>query len=947
LWVTANNANSPDEDAPAADAAVEDAPAADARVEDADAADSSRLSRRRQRRTHRKTRGLAWPVAIGLLVRYVVAPFTGQNRDLGVWVRASEMGAYHLGLFARPDFSYPSGWGNVLQALGVLLPRIGLPASSFATRSTTMAPLAGLNHFSIFITSPWFNVAFKSVLFAFDLGTSLLLFALVLQMTGDERRARLAFVLFFLNPFVIFESAAHGAFDVMVGFFLLLGVYAVLNHRYGLAGAAISLGVLVKASPVVLLPVLLVAVVLDSRASRPDRRLSAVGAAVGRFVGAGIGVAVVCSVPELLSHSVSAMLSLTGARETSAPAFSSALSFYGLEVFKHMSWIPRLLGSHPTLVHVVSDASPVVVGLVGILWLLRRGLSASLLLAVTAAEFAALLLTAPQTQAQYLIWILPVVVALVAACEVGKFEFVTLSVAGVVIFAFVYGPGSYVFTLGAFTSLVSLHSLTSGALGWIADNRPGLLTVRETGTANGLVVPFVIVAQLLLIRRGLFPGRLARTATSAEAPAEVAPALETSQAQASVIPALETSRPEVVRSAGTVRLALRCAQLLVAGMLAAALVVVVFVGSGRPSGSVRLVSGSVQDGSLRTVIQLSPGAAQRSLRLVAFPVRSSPVTLRHLYVFYDGAYPEVGSSALITSAITGRLSDELALRNGHIPVSTVDAAQLSQVLRDTASAAGAVIVDITGVLPSSSFGPLVDLVKPWLDRGGVLLWGGATIGDYIAGPDAVRNGKIVVQRQSAQCVLSCVKSVPPTTSECAASGAKSATGQCIIVCQVAPATGRRACGPTSSSPTGPVAPVATPAGAALEISYRNAVPPQSLVGTASGGQGLGWSGDGGSSVTTVGVGAGAVVVFGGPVDENQDITQDMAAILLSHAYDISGPLSYTTVSTSRFAAGGGRYSWSVKLPASAATSPHPIEIFAMDPNVFGTLTASWTVAVPH
>ena len=48
----------------------------------------------------------------------------------------------------------------------------------------------------MFITSPWFNVAFKSVLFAFDLGTSLLLFALVLQMTGDERRARLAFVLF-------------------------------------------------------------------------------------------------------------------------------------------------------------------------------------------------------------------------------------------------------------------------------------------------------------------------------------------------------------------------------------------------------------------------------------------------------------------------------------------------------------------------------------------------------------------------------------------------------------------------------------------------------------------------------------------------------------------------------------------------------------------------------
>jgi hypothetical protein len=893
------------------------------------AEDTPVSSRHHERRLHRKTSGgLAWPVAIGLIVRYVLAPFTSWNRDLGVWVRASETGAYHLSLYARPDFSYPSGWGNVLQALGLLLPRLGLPASSFATRSSAMAPLAGLNHFSMFITSPWFNVSLKSVLFAFDLGTALLLFALVLQMTGDRRRARLAFMLFFLNPFVIFLSAVLGEYDVIVGFCVLLGAYCVLNHRYGLAGAAIGLGIVAKAAPIFVVPVLLCAIVLDSRSSSPDRRLVAVGTAVGRFVAAGIGVGAVCAVPELLSHSLSAMISLTTARETSAPV-SSGFSFYGLEVFRHMSWAKTWVATNPTLAHAISDAVPALVGIVGIVWLVRRGLSAPLLLAVIAAELAALLLTAPQTQPQYLIWLLPIVVALAAACGIGKFELATISVTAIILFAFVYGLGAFVFPLGAFTSLVPLRSLISGVTSWIGDSRPGIWAIRATEIPNSVVVVFVIAAELVLIKRGLFPGDDLATKEATD----VADSSEGPESQA--------------RDGRTASLALATAQLLVAGMLAAALVVVVFVGSGRPSGSVRLVSGSVQDGSLRTVIQLSPGAAQRSLRLVAFPVRSSPVTLRHLYVFYDGAYPEVGSSALITSAITGRLSDELALRNGHIPVSTVDAAQLSQVLRDTASAAGAVIVDITGVLPSSSFGPLVDLVKPWLDRGGVLLWGGATIGDYIAGPDAVRNGKIVVQRQSAQCVLSCVKSVPPTTSECAASGAKSATGQCIIVCQVAPATGRRACGPTSSSPTGPVAPVATPAGAALEISYRNAVPPQSLVGTASGGQGLGWSGDGGSSVTTVGVGAGAVVVFGGPVDENQDITQDMAAILLSHAYDISGPLSYTTVSTSRFAAGGGRYSWSVKLPASAATSPHPIEIFAMDPNVFGTLTASWTVAVPH
>ena len=169
------------------------------------------------------------------------------------------------------------------------------------------------------------------------------------------------------------------------------------------------------------------------------------------------------------------------------------MSFYGLEVFKHMSWIPNFLGARPTLVHAISNASPLLVGLVGIVWMVRRGVSAPLLLAVTAGEFAALLLTAPQAQAQYLMWVLPVVVALVVACGVGKIELVTFSVAAVIVFAFVYGPGSFIFPLGAYTSLVSLHSLTTAALGWIADNHQGLFTSRSTGTANGVVVPLSLI----------------------------------------------------------------------------------------------------------------------------------------------------------------------------------------------------------------------------------------------------------------------------------------------------------------------------------------------------------------------------------------------------------------------------------------------------------------------
>jgi hypothetical protein len=142
--------------------------------------------------------------------------------------------------------------------------------------------------------------------------------------------------------------------------------------------------------------------------------------------------------------------------------------------------------------------------------------------------------------------------------------------------------------------------------------------------------------------------------------------------------------------------------------------------------------------------------------------------------------------------------------------------------------------------------------------------------------------------------------------------------------------------------TGPIAPRATPIGAALQISYRTAAPPQALLGIVSGGVELGWSGDGASSVTSVAFGSGAVVIFGGPISETVDSSLDMTSILMSHAYDISGVPASTTIQAHTFAEGHGLVRWSPQLFGSGHRRPAAVEIFALDPDLFGTVTGSWT-----
>jgi len=72
-------------------------------------------------------------------------------------------------------------------------------------------------------------------------------------------RALQGVCLFAWNPLVIYETAGNGHNDIVMVFFILLGVWALLRGRFTSAALALVAGALIKFIPMLLLPVALAA----------------------------------------------------------------------------------------------------------------------------------------------------------------------------------------------------------------------------------------------------------------------------------------------------------------------------------------------------------------------------------------------------------------------------------------------------------------------------------------------------------------------------------------------------------------------------------------------------------------------------------------------------------------------------------------------------------------
>jgi len=123
------------------------------------------------------------------------------------------------------------------------------------------------------------------------------------------------------------------------------------------------------------------------------------------------------------------------------------------------------------------------------------------------------------------------------------------------------------------------------------------------------------------------------------------------------------------------------------------------------------------------------------LRVLLIPVIEKPAIDVAVYVYYDPSYPAVGTLWDYVHMLWSNLQREMFLRGVKGKISLVSARDLEGIMSNKEKV---VIIMGSGSLPSNVFSRDKNLVTPWLDSGGVLLWFGWPPGYY-----SVNEGQII------------------------------------------------------------------------------------------------------------------------------------------------------------------------------------------------------------
>ncbi|MFX1537140.1 MAG: glycosyltransferase 87 family protein, partial [Promethearchaeota archaeon] len=195
-------------------------------------------------------RSISKVLLFGILIRLLLAVYLSHDWDFQVWyVSFADIVAGLRSPYTAMNFSYPPIWAFTLTPFASLF---SLLANSHdgLVRVSLGGPIIAATH-------PLFNLLVRLPLIASEVFIGLLIYDHVLKFK-NENMAYKAFILWFLNPFVIFVSCVFGQFDVLVTLMVVLAFVFFLEKKYALCGLSIGLGALTKIYPIYLLPLYMI-----------------------------------------------------------------------------------------------------------------------------------------------------------------------------------------------------------------------------------------------------------------------------------------------------------------------------------------------------------------------------------------------------------------------------------------------------------------------------------------------------------------------------------------------------------------------------------------------------------------------------------------------------------------------------------------------------------------
>lgn len=243
--------------------------------------------------------GLAKALIIGLAVRLAIAPWTSYSYDIYPFYSASVDMLAGMGMYGHAVFSYPPGFGFVMYPFMLLL-SLFVDPSLFGSLQPEILEMGAFSDLvSPFITAPAFNLALKLPIIIGDVLSASILFLMVREWKGEDA-ARSAYILWFLNPLVIWIGSVMGQFDMLAVLCTLAAVHLFIHQRYALAGLALGMGALLKIYPAYLGIFFLLYLLAAAGSAWRDRLSSVARLVAGALASTLPAVPLLLTTPEMI-----------------------------------------------------------------------------------------------------------------------------------------------------------------------------------------------------------------------------------------------------------------------------------------------------------------------------------------------------------------------------------------------------------------------------------------------------------------------------------------------------------------------------------------------------------------------------------------------------------------------------------------------------------------------
>jgi hypothetical protein len=242
-------------------------------------------------------------LALGLIIRFALAPISGHPWDVYVWFDTGRIFAKGQNFYLNKEYSYPPLWALYLVVVNSvysgLAPILGVHPLDTSQVQNILGTTQDIG--TPLITDWLFNLLVKLLLIAFDALLAFLIYRIVARRFGLPSRALLAFTAFFLNPYTIWISSVWGMFDVLPTYFMILAVLCMIDNRLELSGIVFGIATGLKYYPVLVLLVLMIGTGLISNRHKTQRLLIPF-----------LGTVLAFSIPFLLADSTSYISGILG-----------------------------------------------------------------------------------------------------------------------------------------------------------------------------------------------------------------------------------------------------------------------------------------------------------------------------------------------------------------------------------------------------------------------------------------------------------------------------------------------------------------------------------------------------------------------------------------------------------------------------------------------------------